>query len=45
MVLRNLEVIGVVVKNIPGDFKKKHEEISWTVIAGTRDKLIHDILA
>jgi len=41
-VLRNLGVIGEAVKNIPEDFKKKHEEVNWRAIAGMRNKLIHE---
>ncbi|MBA7598548.1 hypothetical protein ES703_05566 [subsurface metagenome] len=41
-VLRNLEVIGEAVKNIPEDFKKKHEEVNWRAITGMRNKLIHE---
>jgi hypothetical protein len=40
-VIRNLEVIGEAVRNIPADMRRKHKEIEWTLIAGTRDKLIH----
>jgi len=40
-VIRNLEVIGEAVKNIPDAFKKEHPEISWHSIAAMRDKLIH----
>ncbi len=40
-VIRAIEVIGEVVKNIPEDVKKKHPEIPWRDMAGMRDKLIH----
>ncbi|MHA1300643.1 MAG: HepT-like ribonuclease domain-containing protein [Candidatus Helarchaeota archaeon] len=40
-VIRNLEVIGEAVKNIPEDFKYKQPEIEWKKIAGLRDILIH----
>jgi len=40
--IRNLEIIGEAIKNIPEDFKKKHNEIEWKKIAGLRDILIHD---
>lgn len=39
--IRNLEVIGEAVRHIPADMRRKHKEVEWTLIAGTRDKLIH----
>jgi len=35
-------VIGEAVKKLPEGFRARHHEIPWRVIAGTRDKLIHD---
>ncbi|MHA1747540.1 MAG: HepT-like ribonuclease domain-containing protein [Promethearchaeota archaeon] len=40
-VARNIEIIGEAVKNISSDFKRKHNNINWRSIAGTRDKIIH----
>ena len=40
-VVRNLEIIGEAVKNIPNDFKEKHLGINWKLIVGMRNKLIH----
>ena len=40
-IIRQLEIIGEAVKNLPMDFTNKHSEIPWKDIAGTRDKLIH----
>ena len=40
-VIRWLEVIGEAAKYLPEDFKSKHEEVPWSDIARTRDKLIH----
>jgi len=40
-VVRNLEIIGEAVKNLPGDIKKNYPEIEWRKIAGLRDILIH----
>ena len=41
-IVRNLEVIGEAVKNIPEDIKDKKPEVEWKKIAGLRDILIHD---
>ena len=40
-VLRNLEIIGEAVKNVPEDVKVKFPEVEWRKIAGLRDILIH----
>ena len=41
-IIRSIEVIGEAAKNLPSDFKKKHQTIPWKDIAGMRDKLIHN---
>ncbi len=41
-VVRNLEIIGEAVKNIPDDIKEKYPEVNWKEMAGMRDKLIHE---
>ena len=41
-VVRRLEIIGEAVKNLPSSLKRKHPDISWKNIAGTRDVLIHE---
>lgn len=40
-VIRNLEVIGEAVKNLPDDIRARHPTIEWRRIAGLRDMLIH----
>ena len=40
-VIRNLEIIGEAIKNIPDDVKKANPEVEWKKIAGLRDILIH----
>ena len=40
-VIRNLEIIGEAVKNLPEDIKKDYPEVEWRKIAGLRDILIH----
>lgn len=41
-VVRNLEIIGEAVKNIPSNFRKRYSFIEWKKIAGLRDILIHE---
>ncbi|MGB9719053.1 MAG: DUF86 domain-containing protein [Candidatus Anstonellales archaeon] len=40
-VLRNLEIIGEAVKNLPNKVKRKQKEIEWKSISAMRDVLIH----
>jgi uncharacterized protein with HEPN domain len=40
-VIRNLEIIGEAVKNIPDDVKSEYPDIDWKKIAGLRDILVH----
>lgn len=40
-VIRNLEIIGEAVKNLPAELTGKYPEIPWKNIAGMRDRLIH----
>lgn len=40
-VIREIEIIGEAVANIPKEFRDAHPEISWKEIVGTRDKMIH----
>jgi uncharacterized protein with HEPN domain len=41
-VVRNLEIIGEAVKNLPDSVRSKHPEIDWKRIGGLRDILIHE---
>lgn len=41
-VIRNLEVIGEAVKQLPEDVRGKHPGVEWKKIAGLRDILIHE---
>ena len=41
-VIRNLEVIGEAIKNIPEDVRKQKPDVEWKKIAGLRDILIHE---
>jgi uncharacterized protein with HEPN domain len=40
--IRAFEVIGEAAKRISPAFKDQHPEVPWKVMAGMRDKLIHD---
>lgn len=40
-VIRQIEVVGEAVKNLPIDFVNKYPLVPWGDIAGTRDKMIH----
>ncbi|MFA5865616.1 MAG: DUF86 domain-containing protein [Phycisphaerae bacterium] len=40
-VVRELEVIGEAVKNLPASVRKKHPGVPWSEMARMRDKLIH----
>ncbi|MFM6006036.1 MAG: DUF86 domain-containing protein [Sphaerospermopsis kisseleviana] len=40
-VIRNLQVIGESVKQIPPEIREKYTQIEWRKIAGLRDILVH----
>ncbi len=41
-VLRKFEIIGEASKHIPDEIKLKYPNVSWTEMAGMRDRLIRD---
>ncbi len=41
-VVRNLEIIGEAVKQLPEGIRTKHPDVDWKKIAGLRDILIHN---
>jgi uncharacterized protein with HEPN domain len=43
-VVRNLQIIGEAVKNVPIDVRSSNPEIEWRKIAGLRDVLAHTYL-
>lgn len=40
-ILHQLMVIGEAVKRLSTEFRARHPEVPWTLVAGMRDKLIH----
>lgn len=40
-IIREIEVIGEAARNMSENTKKRHKEIKWKDIIGTRDKMIH----
>jgi len=43
-VIRNIEIIGEATKNVSKEMKVTYYEIPWKMMAGMRDKLIHDYM-
>lgn len=41
-VVRNLEIIGEAVRNLPAEVKKRHPEVPWRSITALRNILIHE---
>ncbi|EAZ90135.1 HepT-like ribonuclease domain-containing protein [Crocosphaera chwakensis] len=39
--LRNLQIIGEAVKQIPREMRNKYPRVEWLEIAGLRDILVH----
>ncbi len=41
-IVRNFEIIGEATKRISLETKEKYPQVPWKLMAGTRDKLIHE---
>lgn len=41
-VIRCVEIIGEAAKHIPDVMRKNHPEIPWKMMAGMRDKVVHE---
>jgi uncharacterized protein with HEPN domain len=41
-VVRNLEIIGEAVRQIPSPFKDREGDVPWSQIAGLRNRIVHD---
>lgn len=41
-VIRNLEIIGEAVKNLPAEVKRQHPGVPWRSITALRNVLIHE---
>ena len=40
-VIRNLEIVGEAVKQLPEQLTSRHPSVPWKDVAGMRDRLIH----
>jgi uncharacterized protein with HEPN domain len=40
-VILNFEVIGEAIKRLPDEYRTRHPEIPWRLMAGFRDVLLH----
>lgn len=40
-VLHQLVILGEAVKRLPAEFRAQHRDVTWSLIAGMRDHLLH----
>ena len=41
-VVRNLEILGEASRQLPDEFVAQHPEVPWRLIAGLRNRIVHD---
>jgi uncharacterized protein with HEPN domain len=41
-VVLNFQVLGQAVKNLSDDIRNRHADVPWKLVAGMRDKLVHE---
>lgn len=41
-VVRNFEILGEAIKNLPKEFKEQHSDVPWKKAIGMRNRIIHD---
>jgi uncharacterized protein with HEPN domain len=39
--VRNIEIMGEAVRNLPEVLKEEHDDVPWREVAGMRDKVVH----
>jgi uncharacterized protein with HEPN domain len=40
--VRSISIIGEAAKQVPEDFRARYPQVEWRLMAGMRDRLIHD---
>jgi uncharacterized protein with HEPN domain len=40
--VRSLEILGEAAKKVPAELKDRYPKVQWRLMAGMRDRLIHD---